>query len=58
MKIGIVLTNQHPPGSDVVTALEGMPVGLALGSMRLISDELLPALRRVGPDLDFTPRAS
>jgi hypothetical protein len=25
-----------------------MPIGLALGSMRLISDELLPALRRVG----------
>jgi len=24
-----------------------MPVGHALGSMRLISDELLPALRRV-----------
>jgi alkanesulfonate monooxygenase SsuD/methylene tetrahydromethanopterin reductase-like flavin-dependent oxidoreductase (luciferase family) len=26
----------------------GMPVGHALGSMRLISDELLPALRRIG----------
>jgi hypothetical protein len=26
-----------------------MPVGHALSSMRLISDELLPALRRVSP---------
>jgi hypothetical protein len=31
------------------THWSGMPVGHALGSMRLISDELLPALRRVGP---------
>jgi len=30
------------------THWSGMPIGLALGSMRLISDELLPALRRVG----------
>jgi len=29
-----------------------MPVGHALASMRLISDELLPALRRIPP----TPR--
>jgi hypothetical protein len=29
------------------THWSGMPVGQALGSMRLISDELLPALRRV-----------
>jgi alkanesulfonate monooxygenase SsuD/methylene tetrahydromethanopterin reductase-like flavin-dependent oxidoreductase (luciferase family) len=31
------------------THWSGMPVGHALASMRLISDELLPALRRVGP---------
>ena len=31
------------------THWSGMPVGHALSSMRLISDELLPALRRVGP---------
>jgi alkanesulfonate monooxygenase SsuD/methylene tetrahydromethanopterin reductase-like flavin-dependent oxidoreductase (luciferase family) len=31
------------------THWSGMPVGHALGSMRLISDELLPALRRAGP---------
>ena len=31
------------------THWSGMPVGHALGSMRLISDELLPALRRIQP---------
>ena len=31
------------------THWSGMPVGHALSSMRLISDELLPALRRVAP---------
>jgi len=31
------------------THWSGMPVGHALASMRLISDELLPALRRVAP---------
>ena len=31
------------------THWSGMPVGSALASMRLISDELLPALRRVAP---------
>jgi len=31
------------------TQWSGMPVGHALASMRLISDEILPALRRVGP---------
>ncbi len=31
------------------THWSGMPVGHALSSMRLISDELLPALRRVTP---------
>lgn len=31
------------------THWSGLPVADALGSMRLISDELLPALRRVGP---------
>jgi alkanesulfonate monooxygenase SsuD/methylene tetrahydromethanopterin reductase-like flavin-dependent oxidoreductase (luciferase family) len=31
------------------THWSGMPVGHALASMRLISDELLPALRRAGP---------
>ena len=31
------------------THWSGMPVGHALASMRLISDELLPALRRVSP---------
>jgi alkanesulfonate monooxygenase SsuD/methylene tetrahydromethanopterin reductase-like flavin-dependent oxidoreductase (luciferase family) len=31
------------------THWSGMPVGHALSSMRLISDELLPALRRVSP---------
>jgi len=29
-----------------------MPVGHALSSMRLISDELLPALRRITPPAD------
>ena len=37
--------------NDVCTlrevTLTGMPVGHALSSMRLISDELLPAMRRV-----------
>jgi alkanesulfonate monooxygenase SsuD/methylene tetrahydromethanopterin reductase-like flavin-dependent oxidoreductase (luciferase family) len=33
------------------THWSGMPVGHALASMRLISDELLPVLRRVGPSL-------
>jgi hypothetical protein len=31
------------------THWSGMPLGHALASMRLISDELLPALRRVTP---------
>jgi hypothetical protein len=31
------------------THWSGMPLGHALASMRLISDELLPALRRVAP---------
>jgi hypothetical protein len=31
------------------THWSGMPVGHALASMRLISDELLPALRHVAP---------
>jgi hypothetical protein len=29
-----------------------MPLGHALASMRLISDELLPALRRIAPASD------
>jgi hypothetical protein len=31
------------------THWSGMPLGHALASMRLISDELLPALRRIAP---------
>lgn len=49
MKVGIYLTNQHPPGTDMVSALEEqlVMVRAALQSMRLISDELLPALRQM-----------
>jgi hypothetical protein len=25
MKVGIFLTNQHPPGTDMIAALEGQP---------------------------------
>jgi alkanesulfonate monooxygenase SsuD/methylene tetrahydromethanopterin reductase-like flavin-dependent oxidoreductase (luciferase family) len=40
------------------THWSGLPVGAALQSMRLIGDELLPALRRVpGPGAVSPPRA-
>jgi len=44
MQVGIFLTDQNRVGSDMVS---DMPAAQAPDSMRLISDELLPALHRV-----------
>ena len=36
MKVGVFLTNQHPPGSDMVSALEGQYVMEDVGANFLV----------------------